>query len=548
MLSKHEWRWLTLCILTLFILIAAPALWGWLAPPSGWQLYRGWFFSNDYTQYRSAMAQGYAGEWLIINRFTPEPHTPVLQYPLYVLLGHSARWLHLPLEVPYVVTSGAALVALTYALYACAATFLPDTRDRKLAFLLALSVGPNWVISILQAFMPTAEFLSRYTGAISRAEFNTFLLFAAPPHLPWALTLLLLILRDVYRQWQTTTPLPVWRFVLSYLLLPLCLGLLNPFSLPTLLLPLGVLWAARLLQTRRLVWLETQPVLVMGCVTLPLVIYNLLAFTQDPFWGKAYGSQNYQPAFAVDVVLMGYGVLGLLAILGVVQMWRSRLPAPTAPPRLVFFWSVIVFLMSYIPVSYQRRFSLGLAPALTLLAVPGWRWLTQQRALHIWRRKRVLRILGTVLLILCLWGQNLLFYSAYALSHVGTGPLPYSVFQPCALKAAAAYLDAEETATSVVVLTCEEVGNILAGEIQGRVVLGHTGATLDIEARRKWVAAFFTGDLSTDEQAAWLETHRVSHILTSAVDHLECGLAYTPPAGWKPVFSQEGIHIYAPVP
>jgi len=541
MITRYERRWLTACSVALLALFALPALWGWLAPPERWQFYRGWVFAADYTQYRSAMAQGYDGAWLIINRFTPESHTPILQYPLYVALGHIARWLHLPLEIPYIATSGVAIFVLAFAIYMCAATFLPDIGDRKLAFLLVFSAGPAWLISVLQALIPALEIFDRYKTAISRTEFNTFLTFAAPPHLPLALAILLVVLITVYRQWQTKTRFPLWQFILSYILPTLLLGLLNPFSLPTLLLPLGLFWLARSIQARRLRWQEVPPLVAMGLAALPLVVYNFLTFTQDPFWGKAYGTQNTQPSYPLDVVLVSYGVLGLLAIVGTVRLWRTRVST-----RVLFFWSLIVILMGYIPVPYQRRFSLGIAPGLALLAVAGWRWVAQTKFIHFVQRHMITRVIGSVILILVLWGQNLMFYTAYVLSHLGMGSAPYIVFQPNALAGAATYLDAQ--GEPVVVLTCEETGNLLAGGIHGRVVLGHAGATLNVIARRETVADFFANALSTEAQTRFLAKHNVSHILTTAITPLECGSAYTPPAGWTRVFSQEGVVIYEQTP
>ena len=319
------------------------------------------------------------------------------------------------------------------------------------------------------------------------------------------------------------------------------MGLLNPFSLPTLLLPLGLFWLARSIQARRPLWQEALSLIAMGLTALPLVVYNFLTFTHDPFWGEAYGTQNIQPSYPLDVVLISYGVLGLLAIVGTMHLWHTRVST-----RVLFFWSLIVILMGYIPVPYQRRFSLGLVPVLAVLAVAGWRWVAEQRPIHFVQRHMITRVIGSAALVLGLWGQNLMFYTAYVLSHLGMGSAPYNVFQPHALAGAAAYLNAQ--GESIVVLTCEDTGNLLAGEIHGRVVLGHAGATLDVVARRETVTEFFANTLSAEAQIAFLEKHNVSHILTNAIASLECGPDYAPPDGWMRVISQEGIVIYQQTP
>ncbi len=130
--TKQERYWVLACAAILLLLYGIPALWAFLCPPEGFQLYRAWTYGEDYAVYRSAMAQGYAGDWLILNRFTPEPHDPVLLYPVYVLLGHAARLLPLPLEVPYLITSALGAACLALALYVFAAAFLirlAETQD-----------------------------------------------------------------------------------------------------------------------------------------------------------------------------------------------------------------------------------------------------------------------------------------------------------------------------------------------------------------------------------------------------------------------------------
>jgi hypothetical protein len=540
LIPPKERRWVWRWVVVLGVLVGWPVLWGLLSPPEGWRLYRAWTYGGDYTQYRAAMAQGFDGAWLIVNRFTPEPHRPVLQYPLYVLLGHGARALHLPLEVPYALAAAAAIVALAFALYAVAAALLPSEKGRRLAFWLALSVGPAWLISAVQALIPPlAPFLERYRNAFNRPEVNTFLLFSAPPHLPLALALLLFSFTIFYRQRRGHRPSTL-TFLLGYVLSPLALGLLNPFSLPTLLLPLGLWWLVRSLQARRVRWRAALPLVVMGLAALPLVLYNLWTFSADPFWGQAYGSQNYQISFPIDVVLVGYGGMGLLAIVGAVWLWR-RAPERRRLP----FCAVVILLMGYLPLRYQRRFSLGLGPLLAVLAAVGWRRVARTRTVRRWWHRAPIRVVGSALLVLILWGQNLMFYYAYAASFMGRGPTPYAVFQPRALAAAADHLNGGES--DVVVLTCEDLGNLLAGELDGRVVLGHAGATLNVAQRRERVAAFFEGRLAPADQTALLQRHGVTHVLTSAVAPLACGPApaTVTQAPWTPVFDQGGIRIYA---
>jgi hypothetical protein len=353
-----------------------------------------------------------------------------------------------------------------------------------------------------------------------------------------ALAILLYVLVTLYQYQQCGRELPLWRLLVSSALFSLILGLLNPFSLPTLLLPVGIWWIVRSVQARRVLWKEAFPIIVMGLTSLPLVIYNAWTFSRDPFWGVAYGSQNYQISYPLDVVLIGYGVMSVLAFIGARRGWRTKLSV-----RFLTFWVVVVWLMGYIPVNYQRRFSLGLAPILAVLAVPGWQQVAQSQWLQRWRQRIGTRVLSSTLVVLLLWGQNITFYSVYAMSYFGRGPMSRAVFQPRALVEAAEFLETQ--GDEVVVLTCENIGNILAGEIPGRVVLGHAGATLDVEKRRGEVSQFFDDKLSPEAQHTLLEAYNVTHILTADIESLRCGSTFEPDSRWGLAFVAGNIEVYS---
>ncbi len=521
-----------------FLLLAAlflPVLWAVLFPPEGWSFYRAWALGGDYTQYRSAMAQGAEGAWLIVNRFTPEPHAPALQYPGSVALGHGARWLHLPLEALYTGASIATGVALLWGLGVFAATFLPETRAQRTAWLLTLAVGPGWLAALIQAFLPACAWCGRYNSAFNRPEVNTALLLVAPPHLPLSLAGLLWLWADFWRRREAGYPAAT---LARYAALAAALGLLNPFCLAPALLPLGVWWLAASTATRKPLWSMALPLAALGLAALPLLLYNYTTFTLDPFWGMAYGSQNFQASLPLDGVIWGYGFATLLAGWAVWRYWRGR-----SEGRFLLTLALVLLTTSYLPVTYQRRFGFGLGPLLAVLAAPAWQWAAQARGLRRIRRGMLGRVLWSVLLIMLVWGQNLAYYAAYTAAHADAGPTPRFVFQPRALAAAATYLDGLDEA--VIVLCYEDTGNILAGELRGRVVLGHSGATLDVARRRAQVAAFLGGQLSAAEQDALLAQWGVTHIVISPETD-DAPFAASP--CWPVVFAVGDMTVYAVLP
>ncbi len=523
--------WLLLGILLHVALLFFPVLWAALFPPEGWSLYRNWTLGDDYTQYRSAMLQGYDGAWLIYNRFTPEPHNPVLQYPFYVFLGQGARVLRLPLEWLYYTAGIVANIVLLWVIGAFSRTFLQKDHEFSIAWLLALASGPGWLIGIVQAFLPACDFCLRYTSAFSRPEINTWLLLTAPPHLPLSLAGMLWLWRDFWQQ-QTTgfTAKPLIR----YALLVIFLALLNPFSLVPALLPLGVWWISASLLARKPLWSLAVPLCVMGLVALPLVIYNYWTFVLDVFWGRAYGSQNLQISLPLDGILWGYGVSSVLAVWAILTYWRRQTGG-----RFLIVLALVLLLSRYLPVTYQNRFGFGLGPIVAVLAVPAWQWVMHSEVVRQLRQRFAARVVGSFLLIMLFWGQNLAFYAIYASAYLGVGPTARFVFQPQDLASAADYLTT--LGPTVIILAQEDTGNILAGQIQGRVVLGHAGATLDVEERREQVAAFFGGRLTKNEQDALLAQWNVTHIVVSSWTD---NATIERPMRWPIVFSTADVAIY----
>jgi len=237
-------------------------------------------------------------------------------------------------------------------------------------------------------------------------------------------------------------------------------------------------------------------------------------------------------------VMWGYGIVSILAIWAALRYWRAR-----DEGRFLLTLALVLLVSSYIPVTYQRRFGFGLGPVIAVLSAPAWLWMAQWRWIRKLRHRMLGRVTVSVALVMLFWGQNLAYYAAYTSAHLGLEPTPRFVFQPRALAAAADYL--HELGPNVVVLAHEATGNLLAGEIQGRVVLGHAGATLDVNRRREQVAAFFDDRLSLSEQNTLLTQWQVTHIVVSPLTDENLTVALW---RWPIVFVEADVAIYAVAP
>jgi len=487
--------------LVLLLLLGGPVAIAFGFPPAGWRLARPWVYGGDFSQYLSAMDQGMAGAWRIVNRFSPEPHSPALQYLFYVALGHLARILGAPPESLYAVAAVAGLLILWDRLLSFFGAFLPDREHHPIALGLALSTGPVWMIPLgLSLLRIAAPWGQAAMDAATRIEHNTFLALMAPPHLTLTLSLLLTALSDLSAPPSSVSMGSRLRLSAT----PLLLAALNPFSLVPFLAFLCTWLSIHRQEMIPGLRHIAPPVLL----TIPLVGYHLVIFQRDPFWSITYGQQNLQPPYPAPLALATFGLTGLLAFPGILRGWRRPADGEAARQRFLAVSAGALFLLSYLPLPYARRFAYGTGPLLTVLAAPVAADLYAR--LRRWWTTPGRRVLGGAALGIALYSQNAFLYTVYTLSMLGTGPFPRAVFEPVAAFEAAMWL--RQQGAQIVVLACEEDGNFLAGYIRGRVVLGHPGATFQVARKREEVAAFFRGELSPEEERALLQRYRVTHL------------------------------------
>ncbi len=480
------------------------------------------------------MHQGMAGRWRIVNRFSPEPHAPALQYPFYVLLGHLARLLQVPPEALYGAAAGAGSLTLWMTMQRFFASLFPDSAPRGIAMALALSSGPAWMLPLVMRLIGfDSPWGSAALDAATRIEHNTFLALMAPPHLSLALAVWLWILPEWCRP-------PKGVLSRSFLAMVIAMGLLaalNPFSLVPFLTALGVRAIIGLWEDRRTAVSGLVQALAMGLLALPVIGYQWRTFQQDPFWGVTYGAQNLQPAYPLLLTLLAYGWIGIAGGASALRAWISGNQPLRFQERFLILTAGGLLAGSWLPLPYARRFAYGLGPLLAALAAPITVELLGHPSVRSWLSTPLRRVIGGATAGILLYSQNAFLYAIYALSFLGTGPFPRVVFEPVAAFEAAAWLRAQ--GPGVVVLACEDDGNFLAGYIEGRVILGHPGATFQVARKREEVAAFFSGQLSPSEQQTLIRRYRVTHIY-----YREDHPCYRWRPGGTPAFERPPISVF----
>jgi hypothetical protein len=532
-IDSREWRWVALCAGLLLALVAIPYAIAVLQPPEGFVLARTFHYGNDLSQYLAAMGDGMRSEsWLVHDHFTSEPHDAALMYPLYVLLGKVAGLLSLDPMVVFALAVILSIIALVFASYAFAATFLDVVKQRVTALVFVVFYFGFGILVAAVTSSASPGDSGRGVLAFDRAEISTFFLPFGAPHLLLALALILVAGRAMAewlwegRQWA----LPVLALAV------LGLGLLNPFSMITLLGIMAACAAARWTLTRRFPTREAGTGALMSLLAAPLLLASYLTFSLDPFWSAAYGRQNTTGSSPIWVLAVEFAPLIPLAIWGAIWTKGRR------EARLMLsLWVIALLLMMYSPVPFQRRFGFGFQPALAVLAALGMARL-EQTLYEARIRARVRRITAasiTALPISC----ALLAYVLIVMAAQGSGVLAQTIFEPRDNVEAAAWL-ADHAGDTDVVLASMETGNYLGGRIAGRVALGHGVGTLDSRRKEELVKTFFDPETPVAKRKAILSEERVSYVVLGSRERVLGDGSISVEGGFTLVHEAGGTQIY----
>ena len=541
--SRAEWRWAAAVALAVVVVSALPYVAGYLAQTPDLRFAGGVFDLEDYRSYLARMWQGYRGEWQFRLLFTPEAHAGAYFQPFHLALGHLARLTRLGLPLTYQVARVTFGFLMLLAVYRFIARFVAPVGVRRVAFLLAAtSSGLGWLVEVVHPTLP---------GGISPIDFwlidaYTFFSLLVVPHFSAAIALLLslygVLLRLAGEPDGAPVTVPSLRDAAVVVLLSWGLGLIHPYTLlladlvPALYLA-WLLVAERRLRARLLVAL-----VLMGLAQVPLLVYDYRVFATSPVF-QGWAAQNVTLSPPPLYYLLGYGVVAVLAAWGVRPALRS---CPRAP--FLLLWIVAAFALAYLPWGLQRRFAEGVHVGLCALAgyglvdglMPVLARPLGRMARLLRRSQRRLHWLARALVVVLAAISNLYLVSGYTLAAATRHP---AFFHTADELAAAGWL-AAHSGWDETVLAAYETGNWIAGTVGHRVVLGHWAETVDCEAKREGVAAFYGADLTDAQRRGLLGQWGVRYVYFGPRERALGGFESAADPYLEPVFSRGDVTIY----
>jgi hypothetical protein len=494
------------------------------------------FDLDDANSYLAVMQLGIRGEWRFISLYTPESQHGIWMHTFYILLGHVVRLTGVPLLIAY---HGARVLCgflLLMIVYKFARLFLRRRTECWTALcLVMLSSGIGW---FTEALWPTKP------GGISPIDFwfldaYTFLGIFTFPHftLTWTAMLVAFGAALIY----SVDPRP------SYLIVGGGAAFVATAVHPTSAVVMGgvmavygvVVWLIR--RCFPLHWAIGGGVILLGAGVMG--VYLLLASRADPVlsWYAQGIMQSPPPGYFV----MGYGLLGPLALAGSVDLIRRR------DERGIFLvsWVVVAFSLAYVPLHLQRRFVEGVHIPICVLASVGLHRcvlfaLARSRLAHTiarlgYARRRVVWLVRSFLIV-ATWLSNIYLVCSAGLAvgaHVPT--LFYSAEQ----KAAFDWLR-EDLAPDDTVLASYRTGNLIPAWTGQRVFLGHWSESVDWPERERQLAKFF--GLGTEDawRLAFLRQHTITYIFYGPAERALGGFDPTSVPWLELAFQSGDVAVY----
>ncbi|MBN1311950.1 MAG: hypothetical protein JXB30_11065 [Anaerolineae bacterium] len=503
--SIAEWRWAAIVGIIILALTFIPYTLGWLNS-SPEQAFTGSFFmQGDAYSYLAKMRLGAQGRWLFQDVYAVEPHVDTLVYFSYILAGHIAGLIGGPRPSTGLLVAifhtwrvlGAAL--LMWALYRFYAVLLPEVRQRRLAYFLALVGGGLGGLLALLGYgvIDGYRLIDLYLG-----EAYGFIALLAWPHVLTARACALLavlhlfpLLEENKGRWQDAAVIGV-----LWLVMALCV----PFYLLVAAAVVAVWLVLLVVRKQSVPW---KGILWGGLAGLPAGLANvatLLMIRGDAVY-DSWNRQNSLSAVPVWNFALVYGLPLLLAGIGGYIAWHKRLRLT----ELCLGWIIAATGLVLVPLNIQLRLIEGAYIPLWGLAVLGLYWLL--RRLHSSWLRRI--FLGSFLAVSLLTTSFLILGSSAVVSNNGAE----GIFISGDLDATLEWLN-HHASFDAVLLASEPVGVYAPARAGVRSVVGHGFETPDFERKEAEVRAFYSGDMSDRQRIALLECYHVDYILSGPDD------------------------------
>lgn len=366
-IERSEWRWVLGWGIAIIALSSIPYLWGWWLTPHGAQFTGLTHNIDDGAVYLSWMRQAADGHFFIRNLFTAESQPARAFNILFLLMGGVTRLLHIPLIWAFHLFRAGLGIALIFVVWKFSRLFL-DKRARMLLIpVIGLTSGVGWLIPGATAPNGSVD--------VWQPEAITFLSIYLNPLFIAGLVLMI----GAFYWLELARRTGRSRYAVCAGLSMLALGNVHTYDVITV----ACVWTAYVVvlafSDRKAFGKTIRLSAIAGLVAAPSVAYQAYILSIDPvFRARANTVITSPPIWSF---LTGYGCILLGAAAGAWlytrAAWRGPFPQPSTfnSQLLLISWSVVGFVVPYIPVAQQRKLIMGVQIPIAILCAYTLAWL-----------------------------------------------------------------------------------------------------------------------------------------------------------------------------
>jgi hypothetical protein len=467
-----------------------PYLLAYLWTPPGHHFAGFFFIADDATTYLAKMREGADGSWLWNDPYTSEPHGGVFLFGFYLLFGHLAGLLHVPMIAGYHLAGITGAIVLVLAAERLCRRLLPPDRVNLGLVLVVLGSGAGF---LAQAAGNPAIFGSRVEALdLHLPELSGWYSILAIPHFAWATALIITALLGLLKIMEA----PGWRPLALTALSLIALTAIHPQMIPVL----AVIWVAYravlLIWGERPSWRALAAEAAAFAATLPLLAYNAWILFRDPTIAEWAHQWRHQAPGPVSLAV-SLGLPLVLAIVGMSYAWRRR----DRGLGLMLVWPPLVTALLYLPnvANIQRRLLDALFVPIGVLAAVGLTKLTARLS-----RARARRMEVVLVSVCCLSSAIVL---AIAL-RFASGAFPEAYVNDDAWQAMQ-WLSSHHQAGDRA-LSAPAAGQLLPAWAGVPVYVGHYSETLDYFQKIRNVSAILSPDEPDSAVQTFLATNRLT--------------------------------------
>jgi len=527
-----------LCII-MVVLTAVPYLFGYLRTPTS-TTYTGIhaLTAGDSNVYYSYLEQVKQGHYLFQDLYTSEVQPYPYFQPFWFGVGIFAKILNLPNWTAVQLSRLLLVPVFIFIAYLFIAYLFSDKIKRKLAiFLLLFSSGLGGLLSpVLEPGKYIAGGYYHWPMDLWVPESISFLSLYHLPHILASSILFLLVFLLILLAWENNRYCySVWAGIISFFWF-----WFHPFHIITVFSVMGGYILISSVRQKGILLTKIKHLLVVFLMALPAVIFYLVFLKIDPLMaGRSL--QNILITPIPWMLLISYGFLGILAILGFFKSFRIN----DEKISFIAIWFMVQLFLLYIPLAFQRRLAQNFHFPVTILAIVGicsiYRFLSRK-----FSDKSANLLLNNKILMGLLFIIFLAFSNIYVLANdvllYQNNSYPY-FYLTDEYSQVMVWLE-NNISLNDVVLSEEINGNFIPGMSGRKVYLGHGVETLDYENKLEKVEWFFEKDEESAEKKEFLEENNITYLFWSDA---EKGLGSFDPKNkeyLKEVFSNQTVTIY----